>query len=156
LEQPAPEAKILREAVAQQTTHHSARSSPRKMMPDSGIASVGATEVLREMDEKQRPPEEIGSQTLAQNSVDINKSSFSSVDSKADLHNERNAHVLVNKVTVLSTESNFANQIADWQNQEPEYVLTQIQNDPFDKVLLLKNIDNAILTSYRTLSKQNN
>lgn len=28
--------------------------------------------------------------------------------------------------------------------------------DPFDKVLLLKNIDNAILTSFRTLNKQNN
>ena len=28
--------------------------------------------------------------------------------------------------------------------------------DPFDKVLLLKYIDNAILTSFRTLSKQNN
>ena len=28
--------------------------------------------------------------------------------------------------------------------------------DPFDRVLLLKNIDNAILTSFRTLTKQNN
>ena len=28
--------------------------------------------------------------------------------------------------------------------------------DPFDRVLLLKNIDNAILTSFRTLNKQNN
>ena len=28
--------------------------------------------------------------------------------------------------------------------------------DPFDRVLLLKYIDNAILTSFRTLSKQNN
>ena len=37
-----------------------------------------------------------------------------------------------------------------------EFMLRQIQTDPFDKVLLLKNIDNAILTSYRTLSKQNN
>jgi hypothetical protein len=28
--------------------------------------------------------------------------------------------------------------------------------DPFDKVLLLKNIDNAILTSFRTLREENN
>ena len=28
--------------------------------------------------------------------------------------------------------------------------------DPFEKVVLSKNIDNAILTSFRTLSKQNN
>ena len=30
------------------------------------------------------------------------------------------------------------------------------QFDPFDKVLLTKGIDNQILTSFRTLSKQNN
>jgi len=43
-------------------------------------------------------------------------------------------------------------------SEEPAfaYVLQQYHSDPFDKVLLLKNIDNAILTSYRTLSKQNN
>ena len=28
--------------------------------------------------------------------------------------------------------------------------------DPFDRVLLSKNIDNAILTSFRTLTKENN
>jgi hypothetical protein len=28
--------------------------------------------------------------------------------------------------------------------------------DPFDKVLLLKNIDNAILTSFRTMKEENN
>jgi hypothetical protein len=32
----------------------------------------------------------------------------------------------------------------------------QRTEDPFDKVLLVKNIDNAILTSFRTLKKQNN
>tara|TARA_B110000285_G_scaffold234180_1_gene310259 strand:+ start:1220 stop:1477 length:258 start_codon:yes stop_codon:yes gene_type:complete len=30
------------------------------------------------------------------------------------------------------------------------------QFDPFDKVLLTKNIDNQILTSFRTLNKSNN
>jgi hypothetical protein len=29
-------------------------------------------------------------------------------------------------------------------------------SDPFNKVLLSKGIDNALLTSYRTLSKKNN
>ena len=28
--------------------------------------------------------------------------------------------------------------------------------DPFDRVLLLKNIDNPILTSFRTLTRENN
>ena len=37
-----------------------------------------------------------------------------------------------------------------------EQVKTTHLVDPFERVLLLKNIDNAILTSFRTLSKQNN
>ena len=41
--------------------------------------------------------------------------------------------------------------------ERPEPVMPQTTViDPFDKVLLLKNIDNAILTSFRTLNKQNN
>lgn len=112
----------------------------------SGTMSIGATEVLREIEDK-KPISELEGHTLAQNSADLNKSSFSSIDSKA--HPDQN--VQVNKVTVLSTDPNPMN---DWpEATEMEYVMTQIQNDPFDKVLLLKNIDNAILTSYRTLSK---
>ena len=35
--------------------------------------------------------------------------------------------------------------------------VSQIKNfDPFDKILLTRGIDNQILTSFRTLSKQNN
>ena len=40
---------------------------------------------------------------------------------------------------------------------EPAYEQSQIEpaktKDPFDKVVLTKNMDNAILTSFRTLSK---
>lgn len=32
----------------------------------------------------------------------------------------------------------------------------QIKIDPFEKVILVKGIDNSILTSFRTLRKQNN
>lgn len=32
----------------------------------------------------------------------------------------------------------------------------QTKIDPFEKVLLIKGIDNSILTSFRTLKKQNN
>lgn len=48
--------------------------------------------------------------------------------------------------------------VAEPQTIAPEYrdgPMTSIV-DPFDRVLLLKNIDNAILTSFRTLTKQNN
>ena len=48
--------------------------------------------------------------------------------------------------------------------KNPEFMETEFDGgveqtnmiDPFDRVLLLKYIDNAILTSFRTLSKQNN
>jgi hypothetical protein len=33
---------------------------------------------------------------------------------------------------------------------------TNLNSDPFNRVLLGKGIDNALLTSYRTLSKKNN
>ena len=48
---------------------------------------MGATEELREIDEKQKhlPSEELGANTLAQNSVDLGKSSFFSVESKVEL-----------------------------------------------------------------------
>jgi hypothetical protein len=32
----------------------------------------------------------------------------------------------------------------------------QVKFDPFEKVILMKGIDNSILTSFRTLRKQNN
>ena len=41
------------------------------------------------------------------------------------------------------------------ENREHVRPSTQVI-DPFDRVLFLKNIDNAILTSFRTLSRQNN
>ena len=43
----------------------------------------------------------------------------------------------------------------DTQMMDPSMQQTNMI-DPFDRVLLLKYIDNAILTSFRTLSKQNN
>ena len=60
----------------------------------------------------------------------------------------------------LVTESNTTRQ--DGQETPTANMQAQLQNqnismiDPFERVLLLKNIDNAILTSYRTLTKQNN
>jgi len=41
--------------------------------------------------------------------------------------------------------------IEDWNNY-----LKEKNFDPFDKVVLVKGIDNSILTSYRTLKGENN
>ena len=38
-------------------------------------------------------------------------------------------------------------------NNNEIFIPTTTVIDPFDRVLLMKNIDNAILTSFRTLSK---
>lgn len=46
-------------------------------------------------------------------------------------------------------------QITSSKTEEDTEINIRIE-DPFDKVLLLKNIDNAILTSYRTLKAENN
>lgn len=67
-------------------------------------------------------------------------------------------------------ESNGANGIDPTENQTfleeqqkeqgiiiiNEKTRQQIKIDPFEKVILVKGIDNSILTSFRTLRKQNN
>jgi hypothetical protein len=70
---------------------------------------------------------------------------------------EPNPKLRVEQINTNSGE-NFQKQLLSERSQEAAYayVMQKYNADPFDKVLLLKNIDNAILTSYRTLSKQNN
>ena len=67
------------------------------------------------------------------------------------------AHQKDEQHTSLLSETQFRLNSQTQTPLEPAYEKSQTEiaklKDPFDKVVLTKNMDNAILTSFRTLSK---
>jgi hypothetical protein len=60
----------------------------------------------------------------------------------------------VSQSNLISSQGDDKNPLANFQ--EINRVVEQKENDPFDKVLLERHIDNALLTSSRTIVGLNN
>jgi hypothetical protein len=122
---------------------------------------MSARQIFKATDGRKNSEQQTSDIDLNKVNANVNADLYNTYDSNTyqstSVMEEPNPKLRVEQINTNSGE-NLQKQLLSEQSQEAAYayVMQKYNADPFDKVLLLKNIDNAILTSYRTLSKQNN